>query len=166
MIRDATPADAAQLADIYNYYIAHTHITFEEQLVDAAEMTRRMIDVQQTHPWLVFDDADAIAGFCYATKWRVRHAYRFAAETTVYLRPGWSGRRIGTRLYERLLAELSELGMHVAIGGIALPNAASIALHERMGFLKVAQFSEVGWKLNRWIDVGYWERVLSAAAEN
>ncbi len=163
MIRDATAADALQIAQIYNHYIAHTHITFEEHAVDADEMARRILDSQQTHPWLVFETAGAIDGFCYATRWRVRHAYRFAAETTVYLRVGQSGRGIGTQLYRKLLDELISRDTHVAIGGIALPNVASIALHERLGFVKVAQFREVGWKLNRWIDVGYWECVLDSA---
>ena len=99
-------------------------------------------------------------GYAYASKWKGRCAYRFAVETTVYLDAPAHGRGLGRRLYERLLAALRESGMHVAIGGIALPNPASIALHEKLGFRKVGQFEEVGFKLGRWVDVGYWQVML------
>jgi len=161
MIRDAISADAAQIADIYNHYIRHTVITFEETPVTAQEMALRIADVQRSLPWLVHEtrgEVDGqIDGYCYATKWRTRVAYRFAVETTVYLRDGLARRGIGTQLYKELLARLRTQGLHVAIGGIALPNDASVGLHERHGFVKVAQFPEVGWKFNRWIDVGYWQ---------
>jgi phosphinothricin acetyltransferase len=162
MIRAATSADAGQIAGIYSHYVLNTHITFEEAVVGADEMRQRMAEVQHTLPWLVDETDGVIDGYCYATKWRVRHAYRFAAETTIYLRTNVVGRGLGTQLYARLLGELKSRGVHAAIGGIALPNDASIALHERMGFAKVAQFREVGWKFGRWIDVGYWEQLLDA----
>lgn len=157
MIRDACSADASAIADIYNHYVLHTHITFEEVAVDAREMADRIVEVQRTLPWVVHESNGVIDGYAYAAKWRARAAYRHAVETTVYLRPDARGRGIGRRIYAHLLATLRSHHIHVAIGGIALPNDASIALHERSGFAKVAHFHEVGWKFERWIDVGYWE---------
>lgn len=162
MIRDATPADAAALAGIYNHYIRDTTVTFEEAAVSEAEMASRIAEVRSAGlPWLVAEDeAGVVLGHAYASKWKGRCAYRFAVETTVYLDATAHGRGMGRRLYERLLAMLREAGMHVAIGGIALPNPASIALHEKLGFRKVGQFEEVGFKLGRWVDVGYWQVML------
>ena len=162
MIRNATSADAAALASIYNRYVLDTTVTFEETAVSEAEMASRIVEVQDAGlPWLVAEDeAGTVLGHAYASKWKGRCAYRFAVETTVYLDATAHGRGLGRQLYERLLAALRDAGMHVAIGGIALPNPASIALHEKLGFRKVGQFEEVGFKLGRWIDVGYWQAML------
>lgn len=121
----------------------------------------RIADVQAAGlPWLVAEAEGVVAGYAYATKWRVRHAYRFSVESSVYLAPASAGQGIGTMLYRALLDRLRDGGFHLAIGGIALPNAASIALHEKLGFEKVAQFREVGFKFGRWTDVGYWQLSL------
>jgi L-amino acid N-acyltransferase YncA len=161
IVRPATAADAEAVAGIYNHYVAHTIVTFEEEAVAAAEMARRMEDVRaDALPWLVAERDGAIVGYAYATKWRVRRAYRFSAEVTVYLAPGEGGRGAGSRLYTHLLAELGARKIHAVMGGIALPNDASIALHEKFGFRKVAHFEQTGFKFDRWIDVGYWELIL------
>ena len=159
MIRDAHAADAPAIAAIYNPYIAGTTISFEETPVSADEMRARIAAVQDAGlPWLVLEGVDgAIAGYAYATKWRVRHAYRYSVETSVYLAAGLERNGHGTALYTALLRRLRATGCHLAIAGIAQPNEASVALHERMGFRKVAHFGEVGFKFDRWIDVGYWE---------
>jgi phosphinothricin acetyltransferase len=160
MIRACRPADAAQICAIYNSYVLDTVITFEEEPVDEPEMARRIGAVTALLPWLVFEREGAIEGYAYATPWKARSAYRFAVESTVYVSRSSVRRGIGMRLYEALIAELRARGMHCVIGGIALPNPASVALHERLGFAKVAQFLEVGWKLGRRVDVGYWELML------
>jgi len=161
-IRPATVADADRICTIYNHYIATTTISFEEEAVKAADMAQRIADVGAAKlPWLVMLDGDTLIGYAYATKWRVRAAYRFAVETSVYLDPQHAGKGAGTVLYEALLAELRQRDLHLAIGGIAQPNEASVRLHERLGFEKVAHFSEVGLKFGRWIDVGYWQLKLS-----
>lgn len=160
-LRDAVAGDAGAIAAIYNHYIINTSISFEEQAVTEAEMAQRIADVQRAGlPWLVAEADGALAGYAYASKWRVRHAYRFSVESSVYLRQGLAGKGWGSALYARLLARLAEGGYHLVIGGIALPNEASIALHEKMGFAKVAHFREVGYKFGRWLDVGYWEKPL------
>jgi L-amino acid N-acyltransferase YncA len=160
-VRAAEAADADALADIYNPYIRDTIITFEETPVSAAEMARRVAEVGgHGLPWLVAEARGAVIGYAYATPWRTRHAYRFAVESTVYLAPEGSGRGIGTRLYEALFERLADAGVHAVIGGIALPNPASVALHEKLGMAKVAHLPEVGFKFGRWIDVGYWQRTF------
>jgi L-amino acid N-acyltransferase YncA len=135
-------------------------ITFEEEPVDEPEMARRIGAVTALLPWLVFEREGTIEGYACATPWKARSAYRFAVESTVYVSRISVRRGIGTRLYEALIAELRARGMHCMIGGIALPNPASVALHEGLGFKKVAQFLEVGFKLGRRVDVAYWELML------
>jgi len=160
-IRAATAADADPVARIYNPYIAGTIITFEELPVTAQEMADRIGQVAaEGLPWLVAEQHCAVVGYAYASKWKGRCAYRYSAETTVYVAQQSTRRGTGTQLYASLLALLKEKGLHVAIGGIALPNDASVALHEKFGFRKVAQFYEVGHKFGRWIDVGYWQTTL------
>lgn len=163
MIRDAGPGDAAAIAAIYNPYIAGTTVSFEEEAVSAGEMRDRIAAVQDGGlPWLVLEAADGVvAGYAYATKWRVRHAYRFSVETSVYLAQGSERKGYGTALYEVLLERLRAQGCHLAIAGIALPNEGSVALHEKLGYKKVAHFGEVGFKFGRWLDVGYWELRLA-----
>jgi L-amino acid N-acyltransferase YncA len=164
MIRSATSADADAICAIYNHYVRHTAVTFEETPVEAAEMRQRIEEVQARFPWLVAEDGGRLVGYAYATRWRVRSAYRYSVESTVYLDPELGGRGWGTRLYGDLLARLEAAGIHAVMGGIALPNIASVALHEKLGFRKVAHFEAVGWKGNRWLDVGYWQRILESAA--
>jgi phosphinothricin acetyltransferase len=162
-IRTAAAEDGAMLAGIYNYYVDHTVVTFEEAPVSAADMSARVSEVTTAgHPWLIAQGSGGICGFAYADRWKGRCAYRYSVETTVYLEPAAVGRGIGTALYAALIARLTELGCHAMIGGIALPNAASVALHEKFGMRQVAHFPQVGFKFGRWVDVGYWQRLLPA----
>ena len=160
-IRMATVEDAAAIAAIYNPYVADSCVTFETEPVQAAGMAARITEVLDAGlPWLLAEDAAGAAGFAYASKWKGRCAYRFSVESTVYLHWDHTGRGIGRALYGRLLEEIRARRMHAVIGGIALPNAASVALHERLGFRKVAHFEQVGYKQDRWIDVGYWQLLI------
>ena len=160
-VRAVTPADSGAVAAIYNHYVRETVVTFEEEPVAADEMSRRIDEVRAgSLPWFVAERAGAIAGYAYASRWRARSAYRFSSEVTVYLAPEQGRRGIGSALYAELLSALRGSGLHAAIGGIALPNDASVALHEKFGFKKVAHFEQTGFKFNRWIDVGYWQLIL------
>lgn len=160
-IREATPSDAAAIAEIYNHYVQETVVTFEEEPVAAGEMARRMEEVRSASlPWLLAEEEGRVAGYAYATRWKARSGYRFSAEITVYLAPDCGGRGLGSKLYGELFPRLQERGIHAVMGGIALPNEASVALHEKFGLRKVAHFAEVGFKLGRWIDVGYWQRIF------
>lgn len=160
-IRPASTADAAPVCAIYNTYIAATTISFEEEAVTGQDMAQRIADVGAAGlPWFVLEVEGKLAGYAYATKWRVRPAYRHSVESTIYLDQAFLGRGLGRVLYAALLDELRKRECHRVIGGIALPNEGSIGLHEHFGFRKVAHFTEVGMKFGRWIDVGYWELSL------
>jgi L-amino acid N-acyltransferase YncA len=162
-IRAAEPRDAAGIAAVYNHYVAQSIVTFEEEAVSDEEMARRIEDGRaESLPWLVAEESGGIVGYASSRKWRSRSAYRFSAEITIYVAPGHARRGIGSSLYSRLFPILQARGIHAVIGGIALPNDASVALHEKFGMRKVAHFSEVGFKFDRWIDVGYWQRTLRA----
>lgn len=160
MIRPCTTQDAAQLCDIYNFYVLETVVTFEETPVSPAEMSRRIAEVTTRLPWLVSEANGAIQGYAYATAWKARAAYRHSVESSIYLAQGATGQGLGTSLYEALLADLRARGVHCVIGGAAMPNPASAALHEKLGFSRVADFRQVGFKFERWIDVAYWELIL------
>ena len=165
-VRDAAGSDGAALADIYNHYIDHTIVTFEEERVAAAGMARRVEDVRAAAlPWLVAERDGELLGYAYATGWRARAAYRFCVEVSVYLRHDRFGVGLGTALYDELFARLAARGFHSLLGCISLPNEASIALHEKFGMRKVAHFPEVGFKFGRWIDVGYWQKNLPGPAQ-
>jgi phosphinothricin acetyltransferase len=162
LVRPASPADATAIAEIYNHYVSETIVTFEEEPVSPSEMTRRIDEVVSASlPWLVAERDGTVVGYAYASGWKRRYGYRFAVEITVYLDPAQTRLGFGAALYDCLFPLLRERGAHVVIGGIALPNDASVALHERFGMEKVAHFREVGIKFGRWIDVGYWQRILS-----
>lgn len=161
MIRQALPEDVPAICDIYNHYVVSTIITFEEKAVSHAEMARRISDTTAHFPWLVTESDGSIVGYTCATHWKLRSAFRFTVESAIYLGPGSTGRGTGHEMYKALIAQLRKRGIHSVIGGIALPNPASIALHERLGFRKIGHFPEVGWKLGTWIDVGYWELALN-----
>lgn len=160
MIRSATLDDAARISEIYNHYVLHSTVTFEGQVVSADEMRQRIAEVLDGLPWLVWVENGVIQGFASASKWKVRSGYRHSVESTVYLAEGSTGKGMGSALYRALVAELRERRLHTVIGGVALPNDASVALHEKLGFKKVAHFREVGWKFDKWIDVGYWQLIL------
>lgn len=160
MVRSVTPSDARDIAAIYNHYIENTDVTFETEPVSPREMQHRIESHPPHLPWLVSEVVGTVTGFAYAAPWHKRAAYRHTVETTIYVDPGQLRRGIGTRLYGALLDELGRRDLHCAIGGIALPNAASVTLHENLGFAKVGHLKAVGFKFGRWIDVGYWELML------
>jgi phosphinothricin acetyltransferase len=165
-IRAASAKDAAAIAEIYRPYVAESSISFETEPPDAMEIARRIAGVGDLYPWLAAEDeGGCLLGYAYASPFRPRAAYRFAVETTVYVRQGAHGRGIGAALYAPLLDTLEGQGFTQAIGAISLPNPASVRLHERLGFRHAGTYAQVGWKLGRWHDVGLWQRRLAAPAE-
>lgn len=160
-IRPVRAEDAEAIAALYAHYVLNTSISFEEEAVSARQMAERINEVTTASlPWLVAEQSGQVVGYAYATKWKARSAYRFTVESTVYLDPNVVGQGLGSMLYEALFASLRTRGVHSVIAGIALPNPASIALHEHFGFRKVAHFKEVGFKFKQWLDVGYWQAVF------
>ncbi len=158
LIRQCTPQDIPAICNIYNHYIAHTVITFEEAPVSVIEMQKRVDTHTQQFPWLVYEAEGKILGYAYASKWKDRSAYRHTAEVTVYLHPNHCGNGIGGQLYQALFAQLAALNVHVLLACIAIPNSASEKIHDQFGFRQVAHFREVGFKFGRWLDVGYWQK--------
>lgn len=161
MIRDVNLKDAEELADIYNYYIKNTNITFEETLLSPADMEERIKKVTKNYPWIIWEDEGEILGYAYGSRWKERAAYKRSVESTVYVKNNSLGKGIGSELYKELIKSLRTIEIHLIIAGIALPNKSSQKLHEKMGFKKCAQFHEVGFKKSQWIDVGYWELILN-----
>jgi L-amino acid N-acyltransferase YncA len=143
MVRDALESDGEALAAIYNPYITDGVISFEYDAVEGEEMARRIQRVTERYPWIVYESDGQIKGYAYASRWKERAAYHYCAETTVYLRQEQVGKGIGTLLYTELLRRLPNHDVKIAIGCIALPNDASVALHEKLGFEKVGHFPEV-----------------------
>jgi len=163
MIREATENDAEAIVEIYNYYIRNTVVTFEETEVDATDFIARINKVQNSgYSWIVAIDNEQVVGYAYSSKWNERTAYRNTAEVSVYLSHTAISKGWGTKLYEALFTGLRNKDIHVVIGGITLPNPASVALHEKFGMEKVAHFKEVGFKFNTWLDVGYWQVRINA----
>ena len=160
MIRSVYTEDAEAVCSIYNHYVKNTIITFEEKPVSKEEMKDRIAKASVSLPWIIWEENGEIKGYAYARKWKTRSAYRFSVESSIYLQPDFIGKGAGRILYEALISELRNLSLHTVIGGIALPNESSVALHERLGFIKVGHFKEVGCKFDQWIDVGYWELLL------
>lgn len=160
MIRNVKESDALQISEIYNHYIRNTTITFEEAETDEDEIIRRIKDVTEKFPWIVNEEDGIINGYAYAGRWKERSAYRYSAENTVYVHKDHSGKGIGKMLLKELIVELKKKGIHSILAGIALPNEASIVLHEKCGFIRCGILRQVGFKFGKWVDVGYWEKIL------
>ena len=164
-IRFATPDDADAIAAIYAPIVADTPISFETEVPTVDAMRRRIAATLTTLPWLVsVDPVDVVDGYVYASRHRERGAYRWSVDVTAYVRGDARGRGVGKRLYARLFDELKALGYYQAFAGIVLPNAASVALHEAVGFEHLGTYRDVGFKCGAWHDVGWWQRVLQAPA--
>ena len=159
LIRTVRDEDIPEMTALYNHFVRTTTVSFEESEVTAEQMNQR-ISSPGNYTCLVAEQNGRVIGFTYASRWKERAAYSRTAETTVYLAPDQLGRGIGTALYKGLLDQLARREFHVLIAVIALPNPASAALHEKLGFRRAACFHEVGRKFNRWIDVEYWEKIL------
>jgi phosphinothricin acetyltransferase len=159
-IRHADPArDAEGCAAIYAPFVAASAISFEQVPPSPQRFAHRIERVSQTHAFLVADDG-AVAGFAYAGPHRERPGYRWACETSVYVHERARGRGVGRALYGALLPLLERQGLWVALAGITLPNAASVALHETCGFRLVGVYQQIGWKAGGWRDVGWWQCAL------
>lgn len=158
-IRPVYLTDAEQIAEIYNYYIQNSHQTFETEPLSGAEMQKRIAEITQRYPYLVAEENDQILGYAHAARFGFRQAYEYSAEVSIYVKNDAKQKGIGTRLYFDLFDELANTDIHTIIAAISLPNETGVRFHEKLGFKKVAHFNEIGYKLGRWVDVGYWEMI-------
>ncbi len=160
-IRIANPDDAPAITEIYAPIVRDTVISFELEAPTIDEMRRRIATTLQSLPWLVsVDAAGNLDGYAYASRHRERAAYRWSVDVTVYVRSDARRQGIAGSLYRSLFDALASLGYYQAFAGIALPNAASVALHESAGFAPAGVYRKVGYKLGAWHNVGWWQREL------
>ena len=161
IVRAVGPDDAEAIAAIYAPYVRDTAITFELNAPDAAAMRARIQSVSARYPYVVAERDGVVLGYAYADIYRTRAAYRWAVETTVYVDRDRPREGIGRALYGPLIDLSAAAGFVTALGVIALPNAASVALHEALGFVHVGTQAGVGYKFAGWHDVGFWQRDLA-----
>ncbi|MDB5721006.1 MAG: N-acetyltransferase family protein [Alphaproteobacteria bacterium] len=165
-IRVATPEDSAAIAAIYAPYVEGSAVSFELEAPGPETIRERMRQAADLYPWLAAEDEDGIVvGYAYASAFRARAAYRWAIESSVYVRSDAHGRGIGSALYRPLLAILEAQGFTQAIAAIAMPNVGSIRIHERFGFVHAGTYAQAGYKLGAWWDVGLWQRALATPAD-
>jgi L-amino acid N-acyltransferase YncA len=161
-IRLATATDAARIAQIYAPAVTDSAISFELEAPDAREVARRIAFVTAKTPWLVAERDGAVLGYAYGGQFRERPAYRWTVEVSAYVAPEAQGGGVARALYTSLFAALAVQGYRNLIAGIALPNPASIRLHEAMGFVAAGVYHNVGYKLGAWRDVAWFERPIGA----
>ena len=161
MIRNVRIEDSDAIAAIYNHYVVNSTVTFEVDAITDVEIAKRIqANLASGLPWLVAEINGKVIGYCYATPWKARKAYQHSVEISVYLDADSHTKGIGSQLYAALFTQLKMQNVHAVMAGIALPNEASIALHEKHNMQKVAHFKQVGKKFGQWIDVAYWQVIL------
>jgi phosphinothricin acetyltransferase len=159
-IRLATVADAAEMASIYSHFVLNTPVSFESVPPDEAEIRQRISNILAQYPWLVVEIDGAVAGYAYASQHRARYHYQWSVDVTVYVHEAFRRQGIGKALYTSLLAMIPLQGYVAAFAGITLPNPGSVGLHEAHGFTPVGIYKNVGFKLGKWHDVGWWQKTL------
>jgi L-amino acid N-acyltransferase YncA len=159
-IRTADVNDAEVMLGIYRPFVLETAISFETETPSLEEFQKRITEISENFPWLVLEQEGKLIAYAYASPFKSRCAYSWSVESTVYVHKDFQRKGLGKQLYLELIDRLKEQGVVNIIGGIALPNNASVGLHESLGFKQVAQFKDVGFKLGKWWDVGYWQLQL------
>lgn len=157
MIRTVRIEDAQQIVDIYNYYVMNSIVTLDLVPFSVPDFEEKIQTISSDFPFIVFEEKSEIMGYAYANTFRTKPAYKNTVELTIYMKHTEIGKQIGKKLYSELILQLKNENYHVLIGGLTLPNEASVKLHENFGFEKVAHFKEVGYKFDKWHDVGFWQ---------
>lgn len=158
MIREADIGDAKAISEIYNYYVVNTVITFEIAPVSCEEMALRIEKYKKIGSYFVYVYNTEIIGYAYISKFAERKAYENTVEPTIYIKQGFHKRGVGFELYSALLDSIKDT-YHSVVAIIALPNDASVKLHEKCGFINVGRLTEAGRKFDKWVDVGYWQKI-------
>ncbi len=165
MIRFAAAKDAAELLEVYAPYVTGTTVSFEYEVPAVEEFRRRVEETSARYPYLVWEEDGALLGYAYAHPYAARPAYQWSAELTVYLRQGVSRRGLGSRLYGALMELLRLQGVRNVYGCVTAENTASVAFHHALGFREAGRFSQVGYKLGRWLDVLWLEKAIASGGE-
>jgi phosphinothricin acetyltransferase len=162
LVRHCGPGDYDAIVRIYNYYIEHSHATFDVAPFSVGARAPWFAQFTQSGPYqlLVAAKEDEVLGFCCSTRFRNRQAYEVSIETTAYVVPEFHGQGIGNKLYETLFAQLAGVGLHGAYAGVTLPNDASVSLYEQLGFRRIGVFDEVGRKFDKYWSVAWFEKRL------
>ncbi|KZC39586.1 MULTISPECIES: GNAT family N-acetyltransferase [Rhodanobacter] len=163
-IRTARDEDAAAIHAIYAPSVSAGTATFETELPGVDAMRERLRARLKHYPWLVWEEAGEVLAYAYAGRFRERAAYDWIAETSIYVRADAQRRGIARQLYGALLDVMRQQGITQAVGVITLPGAASVAMHEAMGFQPAGVWRQCGYKLGQWWDVGVWQKELQPAA--
>ncbi|MCL2518338.1 MAG: N-acetyltransferase family protein [Oscillospiraceae bacterium] len=159
-IRNATPDDAEAILKIYTPYITGTNISFETEVPTIEEFAARIENITKSYPYLVCEIDNTIVGFAYAARHRERAAYKYSAESSIYIAPEYQSRGIGKELYTKLFELCRAQEIYTIYAGVTLPNEKSIGLHKSLGFIEVGVFHNVGYKFDRWLDVIWLEKPL------
>ncbi|MCS6873243.1 MAG: GNAT family N-acetyltransferase [Pyrinomonadaceae bacterium] len=153
-------SDVQKITEIYNYYVENSPQTFETEPISTNEMARRIDEIiSENYPFLVAEDKEEILAYAYSKRFLLDRAFEYTASVAIYVKADKTHKGIGTALYLQLFDELAKTDFHTLIAAISLPNETAVRFHEKLGFKKVAHFYEVGYKLGRWIDVGYWQKM-------
>lgn len=160
-IRNLRREDAAAILDIYAYYVRETAVTFDEEVPTLSEFETKILTIAKRYPFIVCETPQGIMGYAYASAWNTRSAYNRCVESSIYLKADQRANGFGSNLYRQLLNQLEKKNFHTVIAGISLPNPESIGFHEKHGFRRSGVLKEVGWKFNRWIDVGLWQNTFN-----
>jgi phosphinothricin acetyltransferase len=161
-IRPGEESDVSAITAIYAHHVLHGLASFEIDPPGEDEMRRRRLDiVNRGFPYLVAEYGGEVVGYAYASPYRLRPAYRYTAENSVYLHPAWVGRGVGRQLMSALLGQCEACGLRQVVAVIGdSANHASIALHRRLGFVMVGTIRSAGYKLERWVDTVLMQRSL------
>jgi L-amino acid N-acyltransferase YncA len=163
MLRPVHLSDAPAIARLYQHYVTTTTISFETEPPSESEIAARIQKITARHSWLVYESNDTLLGYAYTSTFRERRAYQATVESTIYLDQAAIGQGIGRALYQALLNDAAAKQYREVLGVIALPNELSVKLHEKLGFVKVAHLEKIGYKFDRWIDVGIWQKHLTTS---
>lgn len=164
MIRSVRLSDAEAIAEIYNYYVKETTVTFETEEIDKEEMKKRITEtVNYGYPFIVYEEEGKVTGYAYVRKWRERISYNNTLETSIYVDKDKKTKGIGRNLYKSLIEQCRKSGVHVLIGVLANTNTASKMLHKNTGFEKTGYFKEAANKFGKFIDVEFWSLILKTA---
>ncbi|MEZ5495591.1 MAG: N-acetyltransferase family protein [Gammaproteobacteria bacterium] len=160
IIRNVLNSDIPQVVEILNHYVRNDSCTFQINTYSISEISEKIAEITKVYPYIVMEEGNEVIGFAYASRWREKNAYDKSAETTIYLNPKHKYRGLGKILYQELIEQLREKNFRLLVACLTLPNPSSVRLHESLGFEKVGEFKDAGYKFNRWYNVGFWQKVL------